>query len=823
MFAQKKSAFFIFCYIILLNGVLLGQNGIIKGVVTEASNNQPIPFASVFIEGTTIGVTTDIDGNYEINGLEPNVYDVSASYLGFKTLKKTEIQVTNSKPAIIDLQLEEEAENIQEVVVKASPFKKPVESPVSLQTIGTAEIQRNPGGNRDISKVIRALPGVTSASSFRNDLLIRGGGPSENRFFLDDIEVPNINHFATQGASGGPNGLINVDFIREVDFYSGAFPANRGNTLSSVFNFKQKDGRDDRLGFTATVGSSDLAATLEGPIGKKTTFIFSIRQSYLQFLFDVLGLPFLPIYNDFQFKFRTKFDTRNEFYIVGLGACDRFKLNLDANETEEQQYQLNRLPIYFQWNYTLGAVYKHYMDNSVFTAVLSRNMLNNDIFKYNNNDEESYRTIDYRSQEAENKLRLEHKINFPKDLKFSYGVGYQYVRFTNFTNIIGDQGILLDEISTKLNFQKYALFGQLNKTFFAGRLALGAGFRLDGNTYNDNMLNPLRQFSPRFSASFTIIPKLTVNFNTGIYYQLPSYTTLGYQENDVFVNKDNLEYVQCTHFVGGLAYTTKTNTKFSLEGFYKIYDQYPFLINDSISLANFGNDFGVIGNEPAASIGKGRTYGMELLVQQRLYKGFYGILAYTLSWSEFTDKNDTYIPSSWDSRHIVNVALGKSFKIMNKDVRDNINAKRIVKGKKELQRQYTTQTLDIGTNIRFQTGLPLTPFDLESSSLVYNWNRFGQGLLDFNQLNSQRGDYTFGIDIRIDYKWFFPKWSFNLYLDIQNIPGLPNGGQALILDLDQDGNPQIVNPGQVDASYQLRAIEPGQGVITPTLGIIVQY
>ncbi len=263
MFAQKKSAFFIFCYTMLLNGVLLGQNGIIKGVVTEASNNQPIPFASVFIEGTTIGVTTDIDGNYEINGLEPNVYDVSASYLGFKTLKKTEIQVTNSKPAIIDLQLEEEAENIQEVVVKASPFKKPVESPVSLQTIGTAEIQRNPGGNRDISKVIRALPGVTSASSFRNDLLIRGGGPSENRFFLDDIEVPNINHFATQGASGGPNGLINVDFIREVDFYSGAFPANRGNTLSSVFNFKQKDGRDDRLGFTATVGYSDLAATLE--------------------------------------------------------------------------------------------------------------------------------------------------------------------------------------------------------------------------------------------------------------------------------------------------------------------------------------------------------------------------------------------------------------------------------------------------------------------------------------------------------------------------------------------------------------------------------
>ena len=288
-----KNIFFLFLSFFSLN--TWAQTGIIKGKVVEAANNQSIPFANVVIEGTTVGVVTDIDGNFEFTDLEPGLYNVSASFLGFKTDTKQEIQVTNSKPATIDFALEEDAENLKEVVVKASPFKKPAESPVSLQTIGTAEIQRNPGGNRDISKVVRSLPGVTSVSSFRNDLLIRGGGPSENRFYLDDIEIPNINHFATQGSSGGPNGLINVDFIREVDFYSSAFPANRGNSMSSVFNFKQKNGRDDRIGFTATLGTSDLAATLEGPIGKKTTFLFSIRQSYLQLLFDVLDLPFLPI------------------------------------------------------------------------------------------------------------------------------------------------------------------------------------------------------------------------------------------------------------------------------------------------------------------------------------------------------------------------------------------------------------------------------------------------------------------------------------------------------------------------------------------------
>ncbi len=282
---------------------------------------------------------------------------------------------------MLEFQLEEDDEITEEVVVIASPFKKPEESPVSLQTIGTAEIQRNPGGNRDISKVIRVLPGVTTTNSFRNDLIIRGGAPNENRFYLDDIEVPNINHYATQGASGGPQGLINVDLISEVDFYSGAFPSNRGNSLSSVFNFRQKNAREDRLGLTASVGATDVSLALEGPISKnkKTTFLLSARQSYLQFLFQAIGLPFLPTYNDFQFKVKTSLPNNDEFYITGLGALDRFSLNLGADSTAEQRYLLNNIPINNQWNYAIGAVYKKFMKTSYFTFVLSRNMLNNDI------------------------------------------------------------------------------------------------------------------------------------------------------------------------------------------------------------------------------------------------------------------------------------------------------------------------------------------------------------------------------------------------------------------------------------------------------------
>jgi hypothetical protein len=289
------------------------------------------------------------------------------------------------------------------------------------------------------------------------------------------------------------------------------------------------------------------------------------------------------------------------------------------------------------------------------------------------------------------------------------------------------------------------------------------------------------------------------------------------------VNRDRLKFTRAFHVVGGIAYSTKSRPKFSIEGYYKLYDNYPFLLNEQISLANLGADFGVIGNVPISSTGQGRTYGLEVLVQQRLYKGFYGILAYTLGWSEFKDGTGNYQPSAWDSRHIVNLALGKTFNTMNKAIKDKINVKRIEQGKKERNSKLTSQTLDIGCNLRMQTGLPFTPFDQVGSALTSNWNRFRQGILDYDQLNTQRLGLNYSVDVRVDYKWFFPKWSFNLYLDIQNIPGVVTGTSSLILDEDANGNPQIIDPGTPQESYKLKSIAGGAGTIVPTLGIIVQY
>ena len=307
---MKRFELAIFILLILFSQKVPGQQkgqGVIEGRVAEASNNNPVPFANVVIYGTNIGTLTDDNGNFSFKNIEPGYVKIAVTCIGFESYFSEDIYVTNAKKASVEIALQESQVKIEEVTVKASPFRRQEESPLSLRRIELSEIEKSPGGNRDISKVILSFPGVGSGVSFRNDLIVRGGGPAENRFYLDGIEIPNLNHFATQGASGGPVGIINVDLIRGVDFYSGAFPANRGNALSSVLEFRQIDGNAEKMKFKVSVGSSDLALAIDGPAGKKTTFIASVRRSYLQFLFSALNLPFLPTYNDFQFNILNKY------------------------------------------------------------------------------------------------------------------------------------------------------------------------------------------------------------------------------------------------------------------------------------------------------------------------------------------------------------------------------------------------------------------------------------------------------------------------------------------------------------------------------------
>jgi hypothetical protein len=790
----------------IIFNISYSQSGVLKGYVKDATSNEEIPFANVYVEQLKSGVATDFDGFFEFKDMKPGLYTIKCSFVGYESKTFAEINVNPNKPTILNIKLIESSTSLDVVEITASPFQKSEESPVSKRSISATEIYRNPGGNRDISKVIQSLPGVASTVSFRNDIIIRGGAPNENRFYLDGIEIPNINHFATQGSSGGPVGMINVNFVREVDLYSGAFPANRGNALSSVMEFKQIDGNPDRIASSLTIGSSDFGITLDGPVNDKTSFVLSLRRSYLQLLFSAIGLPFLPTYNDLQFKTKTKLNDKNQITIIGLGAIDDFVLNtgINDNETdpeviERNNYILGYIPVTTQWNYAVGINWTHFKEKSFQNFILSRNHLNNRSVKYKDNIEINENLLqDYLSEEIETKFRFENTVR-NNGWKLNFGTGLEAVTYKNktFQKIIFQNYPDTLDFNSKLNFIKTSLFGQISKKAFDNKIIASFGLRTDQNSYSKQMSNPLKQLSPRFSLAYALGEKSSLNFNIGQYFQLPAYTVMGYRDNNnELLNKDNeITYINNKHLVFGIENNPGNFSKLTVEGFYKKYDNYPFLLKDSISLANLGGDFGVIGNEAVSSTSQGRSYGVEFLAQKKLNKSFYGIMAYTWVRSEFKDKKNEYIPSAWDNQHIISLTGGFKFK----------------------------KDWELGMKFRFSGGSPYTPYDTLNSSFSYVWDVNSFGVFDYNQLNGLRLRSNHGLDIRIDKKWYWKKVTLNVYLDIQNLYNFQaETPPSLIAVRNTDGSFQTITDSNPER-YNLRYIDNTAGTVLPSVGMQFEF
>ena len=786
-----------YAIILLMSGnIIYGQSAKIQGRIFDITNNDPLPFANIIIAGTNIGTTSDLDGNFSFTGLNPGFIQLIATYVGYKQSISSELLITNANTANIDIPLEIADTELDEVYIKVLPFQKTRESPVSLNKIYSSEIENNPGSNRDISKVIQSFPGVGSTVSFRNDIIIRGGGPAESKFYLDDMEIPNINHFATQGASGGPVGILNADFISSVDYYSGAFPANRGNALSGVFEFTQIDGNIEKPKLRASVGASEVSLSFDKPVGENSSFILSARRSYLQLLFEAIGLPFLPTFNDYQFKWKTKINDKNEIKIISIGALDQFRLNTDIeNPNSEQQYILSFIPVNEQWNYAIGTVYKHYKEKSYQTLVLSRNMLNNINYKYPENDESLPRSLDYKSREIENKFRFENTYISDK-YRLVYGVSTEYVKYQNETyrQIFVNDSLSEIDYESYLEFFKWCLFMQASKKFYKDKVTVSFGIRSDANNYSQSMQNLMTQLSPRISASYSLSRKFSVNFNTGKYFQLPAYTTLGFKNSDgLLVNKqNNLRYISAYHIIYGIEYRIKPEIVFTAEGFHKMYNDYPFSYRDSISLANKGGDFGVAGDEEVISTGEGRAYGFEILNRTKLDNNLNIIAAYTFVRSRFMGLNSIYIPSAWDSRHLFTLTLSRFFK----------------KG------------WTFGMKWRYVGGLPYTPYDIETSEIKEAWDSRGRPFPDNSRFNSERLKEFHQLDIRIDKKYFFDRWTLMFYLDIQNLYNYKaQQPDYIIREQDNSGNYILLDN---DTKYQLRRIESSSGNVLPTIGIMIE-
>jgi hypothetical protein len=491
-----------FC-LLFISVSLQSQNlGTISGKVFNKETGLFLEGATIQVENSNFFAITNNEGFFEINDVPTSSYNVKASFIGFKSLTLYNVIIKSAGNQSLQYGLNPSSEELDEIIVVESPFKTSIETPLSTQTFSAVEIETYPGGNNDITRVIQSLPGISpSIGGFRNDIIIRGGGPNETVFYIDGIEIPNINHFSTQGSSGGPVGLINVSFIKDVTLSTSSFGAEYDNALSGVLSFDQKEAKIDKVSGNFRVGSSEAGLTLEGPLklfsNEDTSFIFSIRRSYLQFIFKAFGFSFLPDYWDYQMKITHKIDDFNHINFIGIGSIDELTIN-EADEFDfENESQIEQLPIINQKSRTFGVSWKRIYKNKngFFNLSISNNRLENNFERFKNNISKSNPSFSNISSEDETKIRFISNQK-SENLKFSYGGNMQLSNYKNNTQF----EFYNTDYNTKIDFIKYGLFLKSNSTFIDDKLGVSLGVRLDQDNFTlEN--NIFENISPRLALS----------------------------------------------------------------------------------------------------------------------------------------------------------------------------------------------------------------------------------------------------------------------------------------------------------------------------------
>lgn len=732
---MKINVLIILFSIVYTINIFAQNNGEINGRVTDKLSQQPIIGAVIEIVQINLKTGTDENGYFFLSNIPNGIYSVKFTSIGYIPLIKDFISVNSGNS--LNLSAELELTSTEDINVEAERFEKPLDISNSFKNLSFEEIRRSPGGFEDIGRVIQTLPGVSFENDGRNDLIVRGGAPSENLFLVDGAPVPNINHFGSQGATGGPVSIIDLNFIREVNFLTGGFSARYGDKLSSVLDIKLREGNRKNFMGNLNLSATGLGGILEGPIGKnkKGSWLFSARRSYLDLVFNAAGFGFIPEYNSAQFKGVYDLNEHNILTFNLIGNLDKVRFN---NETEENRQDNENILKNNQYGYSGSVELKSLVtDKSYSRIILSRNFTN---FDYSGRDANFVEKFKNQSDESETDLKAEYNFVSGSSMEISVGAEGKLINFNNEIKTSQDTLYTIDPstgnryILPALNFltsnttYKGAAFIQLTNRIFK-LLKLNLGLRYD---YFD-FINKKSYFSPRASATLNILYNFNLNFSYGIYYQSPSFIWLVSNPQNV-----NLQNIRADHYIAGVEYLFSKDSKATIEVYYKKYSNYPVsTFRPYFILANNGGNFettSAFGLEPLISEGTGWAKGIEFYFQKTLSEKFYSTVNLSLFRAKYTSLDGIERASDFDNG-VLFVANGG-----------------YIAGK----------GWELSSKFRFIGGRPYTPINPVNGTQI------------ISLYNSERLPDYYSFDIRVDKRWNFSKWTLVTYVDIQNITGKKN-------------------------------------------------
>ena len=634
--------------LLLLLSVLNAEpTGFVKGKIIDINSQLPLVGANIVIKSASSGTISDEDGYFSIEDIPNGNYSISASYIGYKTVYLSDIWVRPNAYDFLNVKLEQSVIQIDDITVEENFFKKSLVNEFQSVSFNRDDMRRSPGSGQEITRIINTLPSVASVGENRQDMMVRGGGPTENGFLIDNIYIPSISHFQqADGRSNGPVGIINTDMVENLDFYSNGFSSKYGNKLSSFGDITYRSGNREKSEGYGLLGMGGLGFLIEGPVSNKVSYITSFRMSYLDIIADAINASGrMPSYNDFQAKINYKPSIYNTFSILmitGSSLYDRDKNGaLDVGESEYGKLENNQQ--------TVGINYKRIWNEKAYSN--SSLSISNKFSKVNfsniNTDSSVFKNIektDIVNLRQVNHIKLASQTNIELGFDAQWtNQNYDYLRKLNDSNILLDK-IKFDE---KVLISNYSTFFTLKKDI-GRKLVSSIGFRTDLNDYENKTL-----FSPRMNLDYEIVYNRTnLIFNAGDYYQNPPAI---YIANNA---SDRLKSAKARQYSVSLEHMITTSTKFSISVYQKDYYNSPILPN-----SNIHNDPTFLFDElrmynGIVSTGSAKSKGLELLIQKKRVENFYGLIGGSVFNSTFIDFRGVERNRNHNYKYIFNMVGG---------------------------------------------------------------------------------------------------------------------------------------------------------------------
>ncbi len=730
MKTQSLRIFILFAVLFSCSGIFSQDKGIITGVVTDKETQKPITEAIIEIIELHKKTASDSSGMFEFENIPYGTYQLKVTCLGYQPIVETDIVVLSSRPTNVTVELLISDIKTEQIDVEAKYFHKSPDENTSNFNLDFEEVRRAPGAVEDISRMVQVLPGVAPGNDQRNDLIVRGGSPSENLTMIDGIEIPNVNHYPTQASSGGPIGMINVKFIDDVNFSTGGFSARYGDKLSSVLDIKFREGYRKSFLSDINLSTAGFGGVFEGPLfTKKGSFLISARRSYLNLIKGAIRIAAVPNYWDFNLKAVYDIDKNNKLELLGIAGLDDISFEGDASKiSDDNPYGKAKGN---QQEFTGGFNWKSLFRKGYIQTVLANS---SNFYKYDNYDIKTDDLIfDYNSYESDFNLRSEVFYQINSNNNIIFGAGGRLIKFKNKLFVRADTTAFGDtlpplNIDVMKDFYKGSSFIQYTLKLLKDKITLNAGLRYEyfSGITDKHSVSPRAGFTYRFNETTSL------NFSTGIYTQAPEYLWVTSDPANV-----NLKFIRAYHYVAGIEHLFTEDLKFSIEAYYKKYTDYPVsVLVPTFALVNGGTENGPNFVGEATSQGYGHVRGIDISLQKKLTgSGFYGMLNYSLSESKITALEGGEKPGSFDYRHNITIIAGY---------------------------QLPDDWL-VGIKFRYTTGRPYTPFDVQASTIA------GRGVYQVDKFNDARfKDYN-RLDIRVDKKWNFKKWSIVSYVELQNV------------------------------------------------------